>query len=210
MTRIRVAVLASGSGTDLQSIIDASERGEIDADVVVVISNNPGAYALERAKRHDIDAHCVDHRGLSRRDHEDRIAEIIDSYDVDLIVLAGYLRMLTPHFIEKYRGKIINIHPALLPLFGGPGMHGLKVHEAVLRSGMKVSGCTVHFVDERIDGGPIILQRCVPIMEDDTPETLQKRVLEEEHKALPLAVHLFAHGRLRIDGDRVRVLPEDH
>ena len=208
MAGIRIAVMASGSGTDLQSVIDACEDGRIDGSVVVVISDNKDAFALERARRHGIPAHYVP-RKKDRKEHEMAIAEIIDSYRVDLIVLAGYIRMLTPWFVEKYRGRIINIHPALLPLFGGPGMYGMKVHEAVLESGMKVSGCTVHFVDENVDGGPIILQRCVPVLEDDTPETLRERVLEEEHRALPEAVSLFAQGRLVIEGKRVRILQKN-
>ncbi len=205
---IKLAVLASGSGTDLQSIIDASEKKEIDAKMVVVISDRENAFALERAKKHSIGACFISPENKNREEHEKEVSEIIDNYKVDLIVLAGYLRMLTPYFIKKYRNKIINIHPALLPFFGGKGMYGEKVHKAVLDSGMKISGCSVHFVDESIDGGPIIIQRAVEVKDDDTVETLASRVLEEEHKILPEAIQLFAEKRLKIEGEKVRVLPK--
>ena len=205
---IKLAVLASGGGTDLQSVIDASEKNEIDAKVVVVISDRENAFALERAKKHSIDACFVNPKNKNREEHEKEVSEIIDKHNVDLIVLAGYLRMLTPYFISKYRNKIINIHPALLPFFGGKGMYGERVHKAVLDSGMKISGCSVHFVDETIDGGPIIIQKAVEIKDDDTAETLASRVLEEEHKILPKAIQLFAEKRLRIEGKKVRVLPK--
>ncbi|MDI6916719.1 MAG: phosphoribosylglycinamide formyltransferase [Thermoplasmatales archaeon] len=205
---IKLAVLASGGGTDLQSIIDASESHEIDARIVVVISDRKNAFALERARKHSIDAYFVSTENKNREEHEKEISEIIDNYNADLIVLAGYLRMFTPYFISKYRNKIINIHPALVPFFGGKGMYGEKVHKAVLDSGMKISGCSVHFVDESIDGGPIIIQKAVRIKEDDTVETLASRVLEQEHKILPKAVQLFAEKRLRIEGKKVKVLPK--
>ncbi len=185
-------MLASGSGTDLQSVLDAIDSGYITgAEVSAVVSNNRDAYALERAKKHGADAIHIDHRGKPRKEHEQEIIDAIEPYKPDLIVLAGYMRALTPYFIEHYRGKIINIHPALLPLFGGKGYYGERVHEAVLESGMKVSGCTVHFVTEDVDGGPIIVQRCVPVKDDDTVETLKARVLEEEHRCLPEAVKLI-------------------
>ena len=205
---IKLAVLASGRGTDLQSIIDASEKNEIDAKVVVVISDRENVFALERAKKHGIDACFVNPENKNREEHEKEVSEIIDKYNVDLIVLAGYLRMLTPYFISKYRNKIINIHPALLPFFGGKGMYGEKVHKAVLDSGMKITGCSVHFVDESIDEGAIIIQKAVEVKDDDTVEILASRVLEEEHKILPEAIQLFAEKRLKIDGKKVRVLPK--
>ena len=205
---IKLAVLASGGGTDLQSIIDASEKNEIDAKVVVVISDRENAFALERAKKHSIDACFVNPKNKNREEHEKEVSEIIDKHNVDLIVLAGYLRMLTPYFISKYRNKIINIHPALLPFFGGKGMYGERVHKAVLDSGMKISGCSVHFVDESIDGGAIIIQKAVEVKDDDTVETLASRVLDEEHKILSEAIQLFAEKRLRIEGKKVRVLPK--
>ncbi len=199
-----IVVLASGRGTDLQSILDAIESGYIkNARVTAVVSNNKDAYALERAKKHSAEPIYIDHRGKSREEHEKEIIEAIEPFKPDLIVLAGYMRSLTPYFVNHYRWKIINIHPALLPLFGGKGFYGERVHKAVLESGMKVSGCSVHFVTEDIDGGPIILQRCVPVKDDDTVETLAARVLEQEHKCLPEAVKLFLEGRLRVEGRRV-------
>ncbi|MDQ1371810.1 MAG: Phosphoribosylglycinamide formyltransferase [Candidatus Thermoplasmatota archaeon] len=208
MKRVRIGVLASGGGTNLQCIIDACERGEIDADVAVVISNVPEAFALERAKKHRIDAYAFPHKGVTREQHEADIIECLDQHGVDLVVLAGYLRILTPLFINKYAGRLMNTHPALLPSFGGSGMHGLNVHKAVLDYGCKVSGCTIHFVTLDVDGGPIILQKAVQVLEDDTPETLQERVLKEEHKLFPRAVQLFARGKLRLEGRRVRILEQ--
>jgi phosphoribosylglycinamide formyltransferase-1 len=198
-----IVVLASGRGTDLQSILDAIESGYIrDARVVAVVSNNKDAYALQRARSYGAEPIYIDHRGKKRVEHEKEMIEAIDHYRPDLIVLAGWMRALTHHFIEHYRWKIINIHPALLPLFGGKGFYGERVHKAVLESGMKVSGCTVHFVTEDVDGGPIILQRCVPVKDDDTVETLAERVLEEEHRCLPEAVKLFLEGKVRVEGKR--------
>lgn len=198
--------MASGGGTNLQAIIDSCERGEIDGEVVVVISNVPEAYALERARKHDIPAFAFPHKGLTREEHDQEIASCLGQNNVDLVVLAGYLRMLTPVMITKYSGKMINTHPALLPSFGGEGMHGLKVHQAVIDHGCKVSGCTVHFVTLGIDGGPIIAQKSVQVLEDDTAETLQERVLKEEHRLLPRAIQLFAQGKLKIEGRRVRII----
>lgn len=206
MRRIRIGVLASGGGTNLQAIIDACERGEIDGDVVVVISNIPDAYALERARKHRIDAFCFPHKGVTREQHEADIIACLEQHRVDLLCLAGYLRMLTPVLVDKYAGRVMNTHPALLPSFGGEGMHGLHVHQAVLDYGCKVSGCTIHFVSLDVDGGPIVLQKAVPVQEGDTAETLQERVLKEEHKLFPRAVQLFAQGKLKIEGRRVRIL----
>ena len=192
----RIAVLASGSGTDLQSILDACGSGQIPGKVVVVVSNNKDAYALERGKKHGAEALFIDHRGKSREQHEFEIVEALDARKIDLIVLAGWLRMFTPYFTNKYKNKIINIHPALLPKYGGEGMHGMKVHEAVIASGDRESGCTVHFVTEEVDGGPIIAWYRVPVLPGDTPETLQERVLEKEHLLLPLVVQWFAQGKI--------------
>lgn len=205
MGDFRIAVLASGSGSDLQSVIDGVEDGSIDGRIVVVISDNEDAYALTRAEDHGIEPRYVSRKGLKREEHEEAVTAVIQEFDVDLIVLAGYIRILTPAFIVRHRGKMINIHPALLPLYGGPGMYGMHVHEAVLASGDEVSGCSVHFVDENVDGGPIIAQRTVPVLADDTAETLQARVLEEEHRLLPEVVGLIAAGRVTVDGDRVIV-----
>lgn len=206
MRRIRIGVLASGGGTNLQAIIDACERGEIDGEVVVVISNMPEALALERARKHRIDAFAFPHKGVTREQHEQDIIDCLEQHQVDLVCLAGYLRMMTPLIIRKYAGRMMNTHPALLPAFGGKGMHGLNVHQAVLDYGCKVSGCTIHFVTEEVDGGQIILQKAVPVSEDDSAETLQERVLKEEHKLYPRAVQLFAQGKLKIEGRRCREL----
>jgi phosphoribosylglycinamide formyltransferase-1 len=205
MRRIRIGVLASGGGTNLQAIIDACESGEIDGDVVVVISNVPEAFALERAKKHGIDAFAFPHKGITREDHEKDVIDCLEQHQVDLVVLAGYLRMLTPVMINKYAGRMMNTHPALLPSFGGKGMHGLNVHQAVLDCGCKVSGCTIHFVTLDVDGGQIILQKAVPVQENDSAEMLQERILKEEHKLLPRAIQLFAQGKLKIEGRRCRV-----
>ncbi len=206
MRRIRIGVLASGSGTNLESIIEACDRGEIDGDVAVVISNLPEAFALERAREHNIPAYSFPHKDVPREQHEADVIACLEQHQVDLVCLAGYLRMLTPVFINKYMGRIMNTHPALLPSFGGKGMHGLNVHQAVLDYGCKVSGCTIHFVTLEVDGGPIILQKSVPVQEGDTPETLQERILKEEHKLFPRAIQLFAQGKLKIEGRRVRIL----
>jgi phosphoribosylglycinamide formyltransferase-1 len=206
MKRIRIGVLASGGGTNLQSIIDSCEREEIDGEVVVVISNVPEASALERASKHGIDAFAFPHKNLTREQHEADIIECLEQHRVDLVCLAGYLRVLTPLLVNKYAGRLMNTHPALLPSFGGVGMHGLNVHKAVLDYGCKVSGCTIHFVTLDVDGGPIILQKSVPVQENDSPEILQERILKEEHKLFLRAIELFAKGKLKIDGRRVRIL----
>jgi phosphoribosylglycinamide formyltransferase-1 len=202
---LSIGVLASGRGTDFQSIIDAEKRKFFDAAISVLVTNNPEAYAIERAKQNGIPWHVIPHRGKTREEHEREISAVLERYGVELVVLAGYMRTFTPWFINRWKDRIINIHPALLPLFGGRGYYGLKVHEAVLASGMKVTGCTVHFVTEEIDRGPIILQRCVEVREDDTPETLAERVLEKEHEILPLAIKLIAENRVEIVGNRVRI-----
>jgi phosphoribosylglycinamide formyltransferase-1 len=206
MKRIRIGVLASGGGTNLQSIIDSCEREEIDGEVVVVISNVPEASALERARKHGIDAFAFPHKNLTREQHEADIIECLEQHRVDLVCLAGYLRVLTPLLVNKYAGRLMNTHPALLPSFGGVGMHGLNVHKAVLDYGCKVSGYTIHFVTLDVDGGPIILQKSVPVQENDSPEILQERILKEEHKLFLRAIELFAKGKLKIDGRRVRIL----
>ncbi|MFH0816129.1 MAG: phosphoribosylglycinamide formyltransferase [Methanobacteriota archaeon] len=204
----RIGVLASGSGTDLQSILDACSRGDIPGKVVVVVTNNPEAKCLERARRYGADAVLVDHRGKKREEHEREVVAELKARKVELVVLAGYLRMFTPYIVNEFRGRMINVHPALLPLFGGKGMHGIKVHEAVLEAGCKVSGATVHFVDESIDGGPIIAQGCVSVREGDTAEDLQARVLEEEHRLLPRIIALIANGKVHLEGLKVRVESE--
>lgn len=194
---LRVCVLVSGGGTNLQAILDAIDDGTVtNARVAAVISNNPGAYALKRAADHGIPAECV-----SPKNFEDRAAfnrallERVDSYRPDLIVLAGFLVKVPAEMIEKYRGRIINIHPSLIPSFCGVGYYGLKVHEAALARGVKVTGATVHFVDEGMDSGPILLQKAVEVKPGDTPEILQRRVMEEaEWKLLPQAINMIANG----------------
>lgn len=200
--RIKVGVLASGRGTDLQSIIDASEKGMIDADVVVVISDKKDAYALERAKKHGISAYFVDPKEKKREEHEREIDELLSKHNVDLVVGAGYMRVLSPWFVRKWFGKLINIHPALLPSFKGTNGQG-----DALEYGVKITGCTTHFMDEEMDHGPIILQAAVKVLQNDDRETLANRILEVEHQILPRTVQLFAEKRLKIEGRKVRILP---
>ncbi|MFW6196077.1 MAG: phosphoribosylglycinamide formyltransferase [Thermoplasmatota archaeon] len=206
---INIGVLASGSGTDFQSIIDGVESGMIDGEIKLLITNNPEAYCIERAKKHDIDFKIIDHRDKTRKEHEKLVSEDIENYELDLIVLAGYMRMLTDYFVDKYYGKMINIHPALLPLFGGEGMYGDNVHKAVLESGMKRSGCSVHFVTNEVDMGPIIDQRCVPVKPDDDIDTLSSRVLEKEHELLPEVVKAFSEGRVELEDEETFIIPPE-
>ncbi len=196
---IRVGVLVSGGGTNLQAIIDAVNYGDItNATLEVVISNKKDAYALTRAKDNNIKAECVCIKDYeTREDFNKALIETIDSYNLDLIVLAGFLVVLPPELIAKYPNKIINVHPSLIPSFCGNGFYGLRVHEKALERGVKVTGATVHFVDEGTDTGPIIYQKAVEILPDDTPEVLQKRVMEQaEWKILPQAIDDIANGRI--------------
>lgn len=196
---IRVGVMVSGGGTNLQAILDAVDTGKItNASIEVVISNKKDAYALERAKKHNIAAVAVSPKDYETRDEFNKaLIEVTDSYDLDLIVLAGFLVVLPKEFVKKYEGKIINIHPSLIPSFCGDGFYGLHVHEAALARGVKVTGATVHFVDEGTDTGPIIYQKAVEILPDDTPEVLQKRVMEQaEWKILPEAINAIANDLL--------------
>lgn len=196
---LRVGVLVSGGGTNLQAILDAIDAETIrNAKVEVVISNNAGAFALERAKKHGIPSECLSPKDFaSREEFNEALVAKIDSYELDLIVLAGYLVKIPAAMIEKYRGKIINIHPSLIPSFCGVGFYGLKVHEAALRRGVKITGATVHFVDEGMDSGPIILQKAVEVEKGDTPEVLQRRVMEQaEWKILPKAIDMIANGEI--------------
>jgi len=204
MKRIKVGVLVSGRGTNLQSIIDHSESGKIDADVAVVISDRMDAYALERAKKHGIPAYFVDPKEKSRKEHEEEIDKILREHNVDLVVGAGYMRVLSSWFIKRWYGRIINIHPALLPSFKGTDGQG-----DALKYGVKITGCTTHFMDEEIDHGPIILQAAVKVKDDDTRESLAERILRVEHQLLPRTIQLFAEGRLKIEGRKVRILPGD-
>jgi phosphoribosylglycinamide formyltransferase-1 len=198
---INVGVLISGRGSNLQAIIDASGKGEIPAKVAVVISNKPDAYGLERAKKHNIPFAVFEpNKFADKNTYELEIVKTLKHYKVDLVCLAGYMRIVGPVLLEHYSGKMINIHPALLPSF--PGLHGQR---QALEHGVKVSGVTVHFVDEGCDTGPIILQSPVPILEDDTEETLSARILEQEHKIYAQAIKLFAEGRLKVEGRKVRI-----
>jgi formyltetrahydrofolate-dependent phosphoribosylglycinamide formyltransferase len=209
MMSIRIAILVSGHGrgSNMAAIIDACQRGEIDGQVVLVIGTRDEAPALQRATEKGVSTEVVSPSKLGEEEYARRLLQTLGDAQVDLVCLAGFMRLLPPPVVHAYAGRVMNIHPALLPLFGGKGMYGEHVHRAVLESGMKVSGCTVHFVDESYDTGPIILQRCVPIEEEDTWETLAARVLAQEHQAYVQAVKLFAQGRLRVEGRRVRILP---
>lgn len=196
---LRVGVLVSGGGTNLQAILDAIDQGTItNAQVEVVISNNQGAYALERARNYGIKALCISPKQFDTREAFNcALLEGLEEYNLDLIVLAGFLVTIPPAMIERYRNRIINIHPSLIPSFCGVGYYGLKVHEAALARGVKVTGATVHFVDEGVDSGPIILQKAVEVLPGDTPKQLQQRVMEEaEWKILPKAIDMIANGIL--------------
>ena len=186
----KLAVLVSGSGTNLQAIIDAVQSGDLrDTEIAIVISNKKDAYALKRAEKAHIKNLFLNPKDFkSNPEYDKKMMEIVASNRVDLIVLAGYLKILSDTFVKTFQGKIINIHPALLPDFGGKGMYGEKVHNAVLESKVKESGCTVHFVDTGIDTGPVVAQRKVPVLENDTVETLSKRILEQEHKLIVEAI----------------------
>ncbi len=206
---LKLSVLVSGGGSNLQAIIDrfhASERGRRLARVCLVISDKETAYGLERAAGAGIDTMVIRPADFSSS-HEfgEKLIEAFKRYEIDYIVLAGYLKMIPPNVIKSYRNRMINIHPALLPLFGGKGMYGIRVHKAVLESGMKVSGATIHFVDEEYDHGPIIAQQTVPVLSSDTPESLAARVLEVEHVLLPWTIEQIAEGRVSVEGRIVSV-----
>ena len=192
---LKVAVLVSGGGTDLQSILDACAAKEINAEVKLVISNRKSAYALERARSAGIRAEWIK--------DEDLILQCLEEMQIDLVVLAGYLAIVSDKLINRYENRIINIHPSLIPSFCGPGFYGLHVHEAALKRGVKVSGATVHIVSTVVDGGPIILQEAVDISDLTTAEEIQARVLKLEHRILPKAVGLFADDRIQVVGERV-------
>ncbi|MDY2685631.1 MAG: phosphoribosylglycinamide formyltransferase [Selenomonadaceae bacterium] len=199
-----LGVLCSGRGTDLQSLIDAIGRGEVHAKLALVLTDKPDAYALKRAENAGIPAACVNRKEYDDRESFEReLVRRLQAAGVTLVVLAGFMRILTPYFVRQFPHRIMNIHPALLPSF--PGAHA---HRDVLAYGVKVSGCTVHFVDEGTDSGPIILQAAVPVLEGDTEETLSARVLEQEHKIYPQAIELYCEHRLNIDGRHVHILPK--
>ena len=202
---LKIAVCVSGGGTNLQAILDAIDNGTItNAEVKVVISNNKSAYALERAKNHGIENLCISPKDYpSREAFNETFLAKLDSYEVDLVVLAGFLVVIPPKMIETYRNRIINIHPSLIPSFCGTGYYGLHVHEAALKRGVKISGATVHFVDKGTDTGPIIIQKAVEVQQDDTPEILQRRVMEQaEWKIMPQAIRLIAEGKVRVENGK--------
>jgi len=201
---MNIGVLVSGRGTNLQAIIDASKEGKIKSRVVVVISNKRDAYALLRAEKEGIPAFFLSSKNKTPEEYDKEIIGIFENYKIDLVVLAGYLKILSGVLIEKYKDRIINIHPALLPSFGGKGFYGENVHRAVLDAGCRVSGCTVHFVRLEIDKGPIIVQKCVEVLDNDTPETLAERILPHEHQALVEAIKIIEEGRYKIEGMRVK------
>ncbi len=192
---VNIAVLVSGSGSNLQAVIDACESGNINGSIKLVISNREDAYGLERAKAAGINA-------VFEKD-EKRVIDMIESEGIGLVVLAGYLKILSPDFIKRFENRIINIHPSLIPSFCGKGYYGKIVHQKAIEYGVKLSGATVHFVNEEPDGGPIILQRAVPVYDEDSADSLQKRVLEIEHELIVDAVKLYCDGKLKIVGRRV-------
>ena len=206
----RIAVLVSGGGTNLQALIDAQNRGDlVNGEIAAVIASKPGAYALERAAKAGIPGYVV-----ARKDYPNNqamttaLVDKLKRLDIDLVVLAGFMVILTEAMVKAYPNAILNVHPALIPSFCGEGYYGLHVHEKALEYGVKVSGATVHFVSEECDGGPIVLQKAVEVREDDTPETLQRRIMEQaEWVILPQAVSLFCQGRLRAEGRTVHILP---
>ena len=208
---LKLAVLVSGGGTNLQAIIDAISAGKItNACISVVISNNANAYALERARAHGIEALCISPKDFeSREAFNQAFLDKLNSYNVDLVVLAGFLVVLPEMMIKEYTNRIVNIHPSLIPSFCGKGFYGLKVHEGVLARGVKVTGATVHFVDEGTDTGPIILQKAVEVEQGDTPEILQHRVMEQaEWKILPKAIDLIANGKVSVEDGHVIIAKE--
>jgi phosphoribosylglycinamide formyltransferase-1 len=204
MPQTKIGVLVSGSGSNLQSIIDNINKGNINGKIVVVISNNKEAYGLERARKTNIPAVYINHKDYE--DYEkfnDAIIEELEKYHVELVVLAGYLKILSKKFIEKFSNKIINVHPSLIPSFCGKGYYGIKVHQAAIDYGVKISGATVHFVDEGADTGPIIIQEAVRVSPQDTAETLQQKILKIEHEILPLAIKYYCEGKIEIEGRKV-------
>lgn len=202
---IRIGILVSGRGSNMEAIIDACKQGRIDGEVVLVLSDREDAPAIEKAKKKGVDAMYI-HPGKKKYslvgDAEEEYIRVLKEYRVDLVCLAGFMRIIKKRFLQEFKNRIMNIHPSLLPSFPG-----LEAQRQAWEYGVKFSGCTVHFVDETVDGGPIILQAVVPVFDDDTPETLAERILKEEHRIYPEAVQLFAEGRLKIEGRRVRILP---
>ena len=202
MAKEILGVLCSGRGTNLQSILAAVDSGQIPAPVGVVLTDKPDAKALERAEKAGIPHSCVDGKAYAdKQAFEEALVEKLRAHGVTLVILAGFMRILSPYFVQEFPGRILNIHPSLLPSFGGA-----HAHRDVLAYGVKVSGCTIHFVDEGMDSGPIILQTAVPVLDSDDEDTLAARVLEQEHKLYPRAIELFLNGKLKIEGRKVRIL----
>jgi phosphoribosylglycinamide formyltransferase-1 len=204
---LQLAVFASGRGSNFLAILEAMDAGRLEAEVKVVISNNPKAGALDTARQRNIPAITINKKDFTHRDSFVQfLLDTLDKYGVNLVALAGYMKKIPPEIISRYKHRILNIHPALLPAFGGKGMYGRHVHEAVLAQGCRVSGVTVHLVDEAYDRGPIVTQRCVPVEEGDTPETLAARVLETEHRIYAETIQLFAEGRVQVVNGKARIL----
>ncbi len=199
----KIAVLASGGGTDFQSIIDAVENKELNIKIEMLIASKENIYAIERAKKHGIETHVVSRKEYKDKS-SDKILELVKD-KVDLIVLAGFLSILDGKILDEFENRIINIHPSLIPSFCGPGMYGLRVHEAAIEYGVKFSGCTVHYVNSKVDGGAILLQEAVPVYFEDDAETLQKRILEKEHIILPKAIKLISEGKVEFVNNRVKI-----
>lgn len=205
---LKIGVLVSGGGTNLQAIIDKIEQREIpESKIVTVVSSNPKAYALARAEKHGINHICLRKKEYPNDgDYEEALIQHFEKFEVDLVIMAGFMVVIGPKFIEHYRNRIMNIHPSLIPAFCGEGYYGLKVHEAALKKGVKITGATVHFVNEETDGGPIILQKAVEIKQGDTAEQLQQRVMKEAEWVLfPEAIRLFAEGRLKVEKNQVQI-----
>jgi phosphoribosylglycinamide formyltransferase-1 len=199
---IKIAVLVSGRGSNLQAIIDSIENGYLKAQICVVVSDIRDAYALERARKHGINAVNIDPKVFGSKDsYEEEVMRVLKNHNVQLVLLAGYMKILGKTLLAAYKNRILNIHPALLPAF--PGLHA---QEQAFGYGVKVAGCTVHFVDEELDGGPIIVQKCVEVKDDDTAQTLAEKILEQEHKIYPEAVKLFVENRLRLEGRKVKII----
>jgi phosphoribosylglycinamide formyltransferase-1 len=199
--KLNIGVLVSGSGSNLQSIIDHIEKGLLDAEIKIVLSNNPDAFALERAKKRHLKTMIIDHRGFESREAFDRTtASVLKENSVELVAMAGFMRLLSPVFLDAFPMRIMNIHPALLPSFPG-----LEAQKRALEYGVKFAGCTVHFADKDADSGPIIIQSVVPVFDDDTEETLAARILREEHKIYPQAIQYYAEGRIEIHGRKAHI-----
>jgi phosphoribosylglycinamide formyltransferase-1 len=199
-----IAILASTKGTDMQAIINAIESGRLDAEIKFVLSNKPDNYALERARKHNIEAIFLDPKGKTKEEYDQLVSKLIEKHDVKLILLIGYMKLMSGWFVDKYRNKVMNIHPSLLPMFAG-GMD-LNVHEEVIKRGCKVTGCSLIFIDEGADTGPIILQKTVPVRFNDTPATLKNKVQKTEQDILLKGIKWYFDGKLKVHGNRVKIL----